>query len=95
MTPTPLTENPAELSKMHSHFPCWGLTKSRDNIFSEIVHGWEARQITHREKSEKLQSLIRPNPKSNILIPTLETPSPKIHFPTLFYILILSGCHSA
>jgi hypothetical protein len=28
---------------MRSHYPSWNLTKSLDDIFSEIVQAWEAR----------------------------------------------------
>jgi CDP-paratose 2-epimerase len=43
MTPTPLTENPADLAKMRSHYPSWDLTKSLVDIFSEVVQAWKAR----------------------------------------------------
>ena len=33
----------SDLSKMRSHYPSWDLTKSLDDIFSEIVQAWKAR----------------------------------------------------
>lgn len=33
----------SDLAKMRSHYPSWDLTKSLDDIFSEIVQAWEAR----------------------------------------------------
>ena len=50
MTPTPLTENPAELSKIRCHYPCCDSTKSLDDIFSHIVQAGKGRLITHLEK---------------------------------------------
>jgi len=31
------------LAKMKDHYPSWGLTKTLDDIFSEIVEAWEKR----------------------------------------------------
>ena len=33
----------SDLAKMRSHYPSWDLTKSLDDIFSEIVQAWKAR----------------------------------------------------
>jgi CDP-paratose 2-epimerase len=33
----------SDLSKMKEHYPGWGITKSLDDIFSEIVDGWRNR----------------------------------------------------
>jgi CDP-paratose 2-epimerase len=33
----------SDLSKMRSHYPGWDLTKSLDDIFSEVVDGWQRR----------------------------------------------------
>jgi CDP-paratose 2-epimerase len=33
----------SDLAKMRSHYPSWNLTKSLDDIFSEIVQAWKAR----------------------------------------------------
>jgi len=33
----------SDLTKMRSHYPSWDLTKSLDDIFSEIVQAWKAR----------------------------------------------------
>jgi CDP-paratose 2-epimerase len=33
----------SDLSKMRSHYPSWDLTKSLDDIFSEIVQAWKVR----------------------------------------------------
>jgi CDP-paratose 2-epimerase len=33
----------SDLSKMRSHYPSWDLTKSLDDIFSEIVQAWKDR----------------------------------------------------
>jgi len=34
----------SDLRKMQEHYPNWGITKSLDDIFSEIVHAWETRR---------------------------------------------------
>ena len=34
----------SDLRKMQKHYPNWGITKSLDDIFSEIVHAWETRR---------------------------------------------------
>jgi CDP-paratose 2-epimerase len=33
----------SDLSKMKAHYPCWDISKSLDDIFSEIHRGWLAR----------------------------------------------------
>ncbi len=33
----------SNLSKLQKHFPSWGITKSLDDIFSEIVESWKTR----------------------------------------------------
>lgn len=33
----------SDLRKMREHYPNWDLTKSLDDIFSEIVEAWKAR----------------------------------------------------
>ena len=33
----------SDLAKMTAHYPAWGITKSLDDIFSEIVEAWEVR----------------------------------------------------
>ena len=34
----------SDLRKMRSHYPNWNLTKSLDDIFSEIVEAWRKRR---------------------------------------------------
>lgn len=33
----------SDLRKMESHYPNWGITKTLDDIFSEIAHSWQQR----------------------------------------------------
>ena len=33
----------SDLRKMLAHYPKWGITKTLDDIFSEIVNAWETR----------------------------------------------------
>lgn len=33
----------SNLSKLHSHYPNWSITKSLDHIFEEVVQSWEVR----------------------------------------------------
>jgi CDP-paratose 2-epimerase len=33
----------SNLQKMQDHYPAWGITRSLDDIFSEIVHAWSVR----------------------------------------------------
>jgi CDP-paratose 2-epimerase len=35
----------SDLRKMKAHYPKWDITKSLKDIFSEIVHSWEARMV--------------------------------------------------
>jgi CDP-paratose 2-epimerase len=35
----------SNLSKMHCHYPEWGITKSLDDIFGEIVESWQHRSL--------------------------------------------------
>jgi len=74
MTPTPLTENPAELSKIRCHYPCCDSTKSLDDIFSHIVQAGKGRLITHLEKLEKLQAPVYPDSKWGIRTRPLPPP---------------------
>jgi CDP-paratose 2-epimerase len=41
----------SDLSKMRSHYPNWGITKSLDEIFDEIVSEWLIRGIHETELS--------------------------------------------
>lgn len=40
----------SDLKKMKEHYPNWDITKSLDDIFSELVDGWKNRLVAEDEK---------------------------------------------
>ena len=36
----------SDLAKMRQHYPDWDISKSLDDIFTEIVRSWKGRQAT-------------------------------------------------
>jgi len=36
----------SDLSKMKAHYPNWGISKSLQDVFEEIVESWEKRLVS-------------------------------------------------